>query len=155
MNGNEVITYLKQLPGIKHTVIIGITASVIERKERIEFIRNCHGHIDKPVDIKLLLEKIKQLIAIEWIEDDILVQTSAPSKTTTSNHIAIAIPAKETCNKIIDWAEMGDFESINSGLDKLEQENPSYHEFCANIQAHIGNYNSEKIIKYIKQLNIK
>lgn len=151
MNGTDAIRTIKAHPETKACKFIGITASVIERKDRIEFITQCDGHIDKPVDVNELLAIIKQLLSIEWIKEDVL--ELAEPKANKTGIEPLQIPDNTICNAIIEYAEIGDFESLENILVRLETENLKFQVFCNTIQNYISTYNSERIINYIHKLN--
>lgn len=147
MNGIEAINKIRQLPKGEQIKIIGVTASVIERDERIKFITNCNGHIDKPVVIVELLDMIQQLLSIEWIEQD-LFETEIKTKKKYKVEDSL-IPDVETLNSIKEFAEMGDFSSIESVLNKLFSTDLNYYIFNKEVKGHIDKYDSDRLVSYI------
>lgn len=150
MNGKQTIDALKELPEWNQCKIIGVTASVIKGKEQIDFITNCNGHLEKPIEINDLLSVIKKLLSIEWLAEDILDSTKKKNHQLT--HKSIKKPEVSVCDAIVKYAEIGDFESITNELNKLEAIGTEYYNFIHSIRTLISSYRSEAIINFINNL---
>lgn len=62
---------------------------------------------------------------------------------------SLLMPDKNTLNKIVEAAKIGDFTKINEYLNKLEQEN-GYNEFVRDMKIAVKDFDKEKIIEQIK-----
>lgn len=149
MNGIEAIQEIKKNKKLNNTKIIGITASVVEQEERITFLKLCDGHIDKPIIFEELFDLIKNLLDIDWI-----INEPAPSQSQKSStqEKQIFSPDIYTLGVIIDQAAMGDYTSIEQTLVQLTEADSKYISFAEKISKFISQYDSEKLIAFIKSL---
>lgn len=146
MNGEQAIKELRKIDG-DALKVIGVTASVIERDERISFIASCNGHVDKPVEINELLDMIQQLLHIEWIEQDVLLKDEAVKIEYRVEDSLI--PNTDVLNSIVDLAEMGDFSEIESILNELFKQDQNYFLFNKEVKSYIDKYDSDRLVNYI------
>ncbi len=63
MQGYEVTTHLKSLPGLKNTPIIALTAEVQGDVREIVLTAGCDGYIAKPINVTEFLFKIEEFLA--------------------------------------------------------------------------------------------
>jgi two-component system cell cycle response regulator DivK len=63
MDGYEVTSRLKNLETLTHVPIIAMTANVMKGDREKTLAAGCDGYIQKPIDVDLLPEQIKQFLA--------------------------------------------------------------------------------------------
>jgi two-component system cell cycle response regulator DivK len=63
MDGYEVTSRLKSLEALIHVPIIAMTANVMKGDREKTLAAGCDGYIQKPIDVDLLPEQIKQFLA--------------------------------------------------------------------------------------------
>lgn len=150
MNGIEAIKEIKKNKNFSEIKIIGISASVISNEKRIEFINNCHAQVEKPIEVPILFDTMQNLLGIDWIKEDSL------NESLTSHNNAIKTkfesPDIDVLNRIISFAEIGDFDAIDKLLDQLNTNNDKYTLFTRKISKFSVAYNSTQLIKYIQSL---
>lgn len=61
-DGYTLTTEIRKIPGLSKTPIIAITANVMRGDREKSFEAGCDGYIQKPIDIDLLPEQIKQFL---------------------------------------------------------------------------------------------
>ena len=58
IDGQTLMGYLRQLPGIELTPIIAVTAWPVETARMMVTAYGCNDYISKPIDVKRFIEKI-------------------------------------------------------------------------------------------------
>ena len=67
MNGWEMVTAITDVAELKNTVLIASSSSVFNAENKLAFTKGFHDFIAKPIELKVLLEKIKHHLGLEWI----------------------------------------------------------------------------------------
>ncbi|NJO90509.1 MAG: response regulator [Chloroflexia bacterium] len=147
MNGVETIKEIRKLPNWGKTKIIGITASVIEHEQRIKFLKICNGNIDKPINLSELFVIVKDLLNLEWImQEPIKVTSEEPQEDTLA-----VLPDTEILEAIMEFAEIGDYTSIEQLLNKIAVQK-KYFTFNKKIGKFIEKYDSNGLINYLNSI---
>ena len=147
MDGIEAIKEIRKIPNLSTVKIIGLVASATEHDQRLEFFKKCNSSLDKPVDLNKLFNSIQAELNIKWVYDEVI----KPLKMENSDGFATTFPSLETIELITQFAEIGDFLSIETVLKKLENEN-KYITFIRKISKFIERYNSNGLINYLKSI---
>jgi diguanylate cyclase (GGDEF)-like protein len=63
LQGNEVTTHIKNLPGLKETPIIALTAASQKDVKEMVLTAGCDGYISKPINVTEFLHKIDEYLA--------------------------------------------------------------------------------------------
>lgn len=62
MDGYEVTTHLRSIETLNHVPIIAMTANVMRGDREKTLAAGCDGYIQKPIDVDLLPEQIRQFL---------------------------------------------------------------------------------------------
>ena len=65
IDGQTLVRYLRNIPSMKETPIIVVTAWPEETAKLMVSAYGCDGYVGKPVDIKLLTQKIQDHLLVE------------------------------------------------------------------------------------------
>ena len=76
MNGLEAIRAIRKTNTGTQVKIIGVTASLVQQKERLEFVSLCNTVLHKPIVLNEMFNVIRELLNIEWIYDDVISHTN-------------------------------------------------------------------------------
>jgi signal transduction histidine kinase/CheY-like chemotaxis protein len=115
MNGIESIKEIRKLPNLTKVKVVGITAPVIQDKQCMEFQKICNANIDKPINLSELLDLIKNLLNLEWVYlEPLNTVHEEPAEDSP-----IVAPGKENLDTIINFAEIGDYPSIEKLMNKI------------------------------------
>lgn len=52
IDGQTVVTLMKQIPELENTIIVAITAWPADKAQQMAELYGCHGCITKPIDVK-------------------------------------------------------------------------------------------------------
>ncbi|MFH1194848.1 MAG: two-component regulator propeller domain-containing protein [bacterium] len=141
MDGDAAALNIKSNERLKRTKVIGVSAAVADKERANKFATDCDGFISKPVNIDELLEKIKNLLGIGWIE----VHSDVPSSAKEQ----IKLPPDDIVKAIIHATENGDYASLEGILNTLSNDETSV-EFCNSVREYMKRYDDDSIIKILK-----
>lgn len=144
MNGLEFMVELKKDEIFKNTKVIGVSATVRQKEIKKQFCDACDDFLGKPIDAKLLFQKMANISKIEWKYEELKTETKKDGK--------IVFPENEILEEIIENAELGMFNEINETLDKLYK-NDKYHKFCGEIRKLSNKFDGEAIIEFLNKKN--
>ena len=85
MDGHKALRQICDLESARDIKIIGISAAVADRNRIGAFSADCDDFVAKPVDEKVLLDKLQKQLHIEWIEEklptpEVQISTEQPKK---------------------------------------------------------------------------
>jgi PAS domain S-box-containing protein len=130
MNGYESVSKMRQLPLLRETPIIAITASGFEGKREEVLRQGFNEYIRKPFQVEELFSAISTLLKLEYVyePDDSAkpsLQFVQSEKVELSTEIAENIKSLEYSlkTKLCDAIEIQDFDTILTILRDLESQN--------------------------------
>jgi CheY-like chemotaxis protein len=150
MDGDEVLSRIKDDIELKAIKVIGVSAAVADKERTEAFAADSDDFISKPVNAALLLDKLKQQLEIEWIEKD---AEESEKITGTDEAEPAKIPSRAVLDEIIYHAERGEFTKLSRILDELELEDAKYGGFSDGARKHARRYDDERIVEYIKSVS--
>ena len=150
MDGQEALRRIKTDNRLKEIKIIGVTAAVADKERMEKFAAECDDCISKPVNIGLLLEKLKKQLRIEWIEKGVKegVKKEQAEAEAVEEGKAVRTPPRAVVKDILRTVEMGHFTGLERVLDSLA-EDETYTTFCSRIREYAKTYDDEAIINFI------
>jgi CheY-like chemotaxis protein/anti-sigma regulatory factor (Ser/Thr protein kinase) len=148
MDGQEALRRIRTDNRLKEIKIIGVTAAVADKERMEKFAAECDDCISKPVNIGLLLEKLKKQLRIEWIEEGDKERVKKERAEAVEEGKAFRTPPRAVVKDILRRVEMGDFSGLERVLDSLA-EDEIYTTFCSRIREYAKTYDDEAIINFI------
>jgi signal transduction histidine kinase len=74
LDGYEVTTRLRSIPGLETIPIIAVTAATLEGDRERALVAGCSGYIPKPIDVDKFVDQIRGYLVGAYEEDDIAGQ---------------------------------------------------------------------------------
>ena len=151
LDGFEATRQIRQLPELKDVVVVALSASVFEEDREQSIAVGCDDFIPKPFRIKVLLEKLREYLKLEWIyrENDVECDRPRPAPPQPFQDIrkpVICPPASEL-RILHELAMMGDIEEVQKRLNKIEELGT---EFCS-FTTHIRQLANDSDIRCIRE----
>jgi CheY-like chemotaxis protein len=143
LNGQEVLTRIKNNDRLKQVKVIGVTAAVADKERMEKFRSGCDECISKPINVDILLQKLEEQLGIEWTEEEV------EETVTIEEDKEIKFPPKEILKEMIKTAEIGNYKELQTILDSLGKKE-MYAAFCRHIQEYIKEYDDDGIIRYLQ-----
>lgn len=145
MDGYEATKIIREKFTSEELPIIAISASVLSQDIQLISKSGCNDFISKPFLMSVFFNKLQKVLNVNWIysEDANLVEK-------IDKDMEIQFPDTNILDKLVLSAEVGDFSSINSILEKLE-ENEEYNSFTEVIYKFVQTYDEDSIIDFINK----
>ncbi|HEY9693187.1 MAG TPA: AAA family ATPase [Oculatellaceae cyanobacterium] len=161
LDGFEATRQLRMIPKLKDTVVIAISASVLEPEQRQSIEVGCNDFLSKPIRQTDLLEKLRIYLGLEWIYEDLIENQQEIQDTnfqlqnlTESSGIEndqLIIPPAAEIAKLLDLAMRGDLRSIAKEATKLKELDPQLEPFATHLCQLAKEFKGKQIREFLKQ----
>ena len=151
MDGLDVAKEIQRLHNLQHIRIIGISATASFSERKREFLQVCDDFVTKPYDEKILLEKIREQLLIEWVTEDLEI-SKAGRASDEDIRMPVSAPPREIIEALQLHVDLGNYNGLEEIIATLQTQNPEYESFCSYIRKYIPTYDDEGISKYLKTL---
>lgn len=145
MNGYEATQLIRQTPELSHTVIIAISASVLELDRYQSKLAGCDAFLPKPVDVNRLLQELGQRLGLEW------VYATAPETQPELSVVEAGVPAVEELRALYELASLGDLQGVWKRAETLGKNEPRYAEFCARVVQLARRFDEKGLLALLEQ----
>jgi PAS domain S-box-containing protein len=132
LDGDEATRQLRQLPDLKNTTIIMLSASVFphDRQESIE--AGCNAFLPKPLRMDALLETLQSYLKLEWEYE--AVATASETKTK------LVLPPHLVMSELLELAMIGDVVEIERQALQLGQSDAKLIPFTSRLIEFVKSY---------------
>jgi PAS domain S-box-containing protein len=157
MDGWEATRRLRQLPELKDTVILALSASVYQATRQESLLAGCNNFLTKPIQTNELLELLRVHLALEWIYEDGAENKKRKSQTLKSSSdfasasSKMVSPSSESVLALLRLASMGDIEAILEEIAKLEYSDPKLVPFVEHLRQLAKRFQLKQIRDFLKQ----
>ncbi len=145
MNGLEMIRQIRLTPKLKEIPIIALSARVFSHYQEQSLLTGSNEFIAKPINLLQLLEKVKDLLGLEWIVAMDWIENQQPSKANKK----IIAPAYEELKILQEAASLGDIEQVEQEANRIKLLDPKYSEFCHLILELSQEFEDKAILRLI------
>ncbi|MCJ8281440.1 MAG: response regulator, partial [Rivularia sp. ALOHA_DT_140] len=159
MDGFETTEALRNNPEFKDLPIIIISANAMFDAQLSSYRIGCNAFLSKPIDLKLLIKSIAQLIDLEWIypqsaklalsTDKPTQQIAASQNTDTSD--SILAPSNEEVTQLLHLTQMGDIEAILDLAKQLESLDTKYLKFSQKVSELAQSFEQHKLLRFLEE----
>jgi CheY-like chemotaxis protein len=148
MNGFETTTTIRQIPVLKNTKVIAVSASVFDQAKERSFEAGCDAYISKPFSIDHLLDTVQQHLKLEWIYEDVEEPYDTPK--VDLEQATIIPPSQKALTVLLDLAMRGDVISLQEQAKALEAREPRLAPFSHKLYQLANNFLIEEIQEFLK-----
>ncbi len=146
MDGWETTRRIRQLPGMSNTIVIGLSASAFDETRRQSMAAGCDDFLPKPVDLTTLLEKIEQLVQVEWLYADNADERPGSARAARQAK-PITPPPPEVIGQLYDLAQLGDIMAIQ---ELLEAQPPAYNTFVTKLRPLVAGMRITEVRRFLE-----
>ncbi len=152
MTGLEATREIRQMPGLKDVLIIGVSASAFESDKQRACQAGCHDFLVKPVSSDRLVTLLEKYLHLEWIhEESTGNETVVPGvERTTHEKNDMLPPPSEKMEVLYDLAISGDMQGIQQYADELEQSDPKYAPFSRRLKEFAKGFQDTDILTLVE-----
>ncbi|MDM8527012.1 PAS domain S-box protein [Anaerolineales bacterium HSG24] len=141
MDGFESTQHIKK--NLPDTKVIIVSASSSRALVDVQKETGSDDYLQKPVNIPLLLDKIRLHVGLEWIVED-----EPPDEAVTPE--VMVFPSKSDLMVLYQFAEFHDFAEIETWLTALKTTNEQYIPFINKIEALTETFDGDEICQLIE-----
>ncbi len=145
MGGSEAVQRIRQIPALKDTPMIAVSASIFEQTREKGIASGCNDYLQKPINFDLLLEHLQAYLKIEWIykeraESEGIVESSA-----------MLPPSQEELSELLALALMGDVIGLQEQVQTLQEQDPKLAPFGMKVDALAQEFMIDELQEFIQQ----
>jgi len=146
--GFEAVLEIRQIPTVKDTPIIAVSASVFSDSQNKSQIAGCDAFIPKPVDEQRLLSLLQEQLQLEWVYEEEVGE--AQSQDLDEEKPLVAPPNAEL-EVLYELAMLGSMKDIRDRALQLEELDDKYISFSRKLQNLAKGFEDEKIVALVEQ----
>jgi len=163
LDGLEATQRIREIPSLRDTVVLAISASVFGEKQQQSLAAGCDDFIGQPVSAKTLFGTLQKYLNLEWIYASNDAPSSAYSPEILSDQNAevsitpskIVAPPQREMNVLYELAMMGDIKGISEQADKFEQLDPEWVPFAQKLRRLANGFQEKQILEFVKKYMTK
>ncbi|MBN1873288.1 MAG: response regulator [Anaerolineae bacterium] len=148
LTGIEATQAIRKLPALQDTIIIAMSASVLEEDRQASMIAGCDVFIPKPVNITQLLDLIAVHLKVTWIyqESDLPSEPAQPAVAAD-----IIPPPQEEITALLELLKRGNLREIRQRAVEIGQLDATYRAFAKQLEILARGYGEEKLRTFLEQ----
>jgi signal transduction histidine kinase/ligand-binding sensor domain-containing protein/DNA-binding response OmpR family regulator len=147
MDGLEAARKMRQLPELKATRIIGVSATVTSGERKQAFAAACDGFLGKPIQIPELLQMIGRLLELEWE----FASAGASAETGGGSERATVVPPPAVLEALRRTVERGEFGELERVLNE-QAADAAYAGFRQQLRRLAARYDDDGIVAHLNQI---
>lgn len=146
MSGLEAVKAIRQIPELRDTPIIAISASVFEVDRARSEIAGCDDFLPKPVDAGRLFSLIGKHLSLTWT-----YRESPAGQETPAPEPEIIPPPRHELEMLYELTRFGNLAYVKEKARKLEKTDGRYAPFVRKLCGHAKAFEDEPILKLLER----
>ncbi len=147
MTGIEMIQFLRNIPDLSRTIIIGVSASVYEADRQQLIQAGCDDFLSKPVDVDALLLLLEKYLHLDWVYEEGAI---APHRKPNAEAARIP-PPQEEMRTLHELVLGGDMDEIQHFAERLELLDEQYSPFAQTIKEFARDFQDRQLVEFVEQ----
>ncbi len=143
LNGVETTRRLRELPGLFRPVIIALSANAFESTRLECLAAGCNDFIAKPLDMNILLDKLRSYLNLEWIH--------TPMDAGPAVEAPIHLPPQADLLLLYKIVRSGNVRKVRETIEDMQQRYPSCSGFIVKLDELINRFQINQLRQYIHQ----
>ncbi|MEG4485034.1 PAS domain S-box protein [Microcoleus sp. D2_18a_B4] len=148
VDGYTATKYIRERPQSQETVIIALTASVLEEDREKVLMAGCNDFISKPFQQRELFDKLAKYLGVQYIYE-VVEQTPQKQLVETVSVEDISMMPPQWLEQMYQAAYYLDTEVMNELLVQIPESKASLSQA---LTGYINNFNSDRIMELIRPL---
>ena len=152
MNGFKAVEEIRKIPRFEKTIIIGVSANVIESEKKKSYDAGCNDFLAKPVMEDKLFKIIEKYLPVKWIyKQSEKLDIIDHNLDSNSDFEGIIPPPIDELNILYDLARFGSMDLIQQQARHIETLDNKYIPFAKKLYALSDEFEDELIVSIVKQ----
>ncbi len=140
LNGFETTRRMRQSPTLGGLKILMMTANLTINAADLIADIGCDEVLTKPLQLDLLLDRLREHLKIEWIYDE-------PVPTATPAHAPTVLPPEADLTKLRHLAQICAFTQLMEELNCLSQQDQQYEPFANSLLQLLNTFQFDAILE--------
>jgi signal transduction histidine kinase/CheY-like chemotaxis protein len=152
MSGWDLARQLRTTPGLERMKIMIVSANAHEYSPGAGAMHD--AFVIKPVELQALLERVGDLLQLEWIHED---YAQDPAVNVIALHRPISAPGSRSRHHLDDLyrlGRIGHVRGIEAKLRELELEDPVNEAFATQLRALIASFDLKRYMHVLETLRV-
>jgi len=152
MSGWDLARQLRTTPGLERMKIMVVSANAHEYSPGAGAMHD--AFVIKPVELQALLERVGDLLQLEWIHED---YAQDPAVNVIALHRPISAPGSRSRHHLDDLyrlGRIGHVRGIEAKLRELELEDPVNEAFATQLRALIASFDLKRYMHVLETLRV-
>ena len=149
--GFEAVREIREIPSLKNTIIIAVSASVLELDGQKSRLLGFDSFVSKPVEEKKLFAALQHFLELEWIYEEIEPDINNLSSQESSLNSSAIVPPPEELETLYELAMLGSMRKIRERAVYLEKLDSQYAPLAAQLKDLAGSFQEKAIVDLIEQ----
>jgi signal transduction histidine kinase/CheY-like chemotaxis protein len=148
MTGWKVAEALKEMEELRGLRVIMVSANAHEYSPGADGNSAHDAFIMKPIDIQLLLERVGQMLGLEWIYE---LPAAAPVPAAEPVG-SLSVDALHHIDDLYRLGRIGHVRGIEAKLQEIEAEDPATAPFAAHLRTLVSNFDLKRYMSVLAAL---
>jgi signal transduction histidine kinase/CheY-like chemotaxis protein len=148
--GFEAVQEIRNIPALKDTPIIAVSASVFDMDQTKSQVMGCNAFLPKPVDEEQLFALLSKYMQLTWVYET-QTTTEIENKVKVDEEQPLIAPPTEDLEVLYELAMLGSMREIRDKALQLEELDNKYIPFAQKLQSLAKGFEDEKIVILIEQ----
>jgi signal transduction histidine kinase/CheY-like chemotaxis protein/purine-cytosine permease-like protein len=149
MDGWTVARLLRQSKRERPAIIM-LSAITMEKEREFEPDRAYDDYMNKPLDLRQMLEKFHTLLDIKWTTGAEPDATPVPPAPSPSPALAGAGPPPGDIDALIHLGQIGHVRAINDKLAEIEANSPAHGAFVKDLRVIVNSFNLSRFLTVLE-----
>ncbi|MBF0100123.1 MAG: response regulator [Desulfobacterales bacterium] len=149
MDGFAAAKHIRQQPSLSRTVIIAISASVLECTCERSIEAGCNDYLSKPIQVNHLLQKLQKHLKLEWVYES--AEASKKSETMPPKQAEMIPPSQGILAELLVLANRGDVLGIQEYAEKMITTDLTLLPFSDKIKNFADSFMIDELQSFIKK----
>jgi signal transduction histidine kinase/DNA-binding response OmpR family regulator len=149
MTGVEAAQHIRQIPELRQTVIVAISASVLNVEQQRQQLAGCDGYLPKPVRAEDLYDLLARLLNLEWVREGAAVAAPPPTLPAAPGGEPVALPPAERA-ALAELARRGDMLKLEQRAAQLAQARPELAPFARELERLARRFEDQQALALIE-----
>ena len=151
MTGIEAVQELRKLPEFSETLIVSVTASVLESDLQQSKLAGCNAFLPKPVKVKQLRAVLETHLRVGWVYEEVSgTEKEKDSAAKAAGNEPLIPPPGEELEVLCELAMLGDLHGLQERADHLEQMDEQFGPFARKLKQLAGTYRDRQVLALIE-----
>lgn len=148
-NGLEMVRALRQEASLQNTVVIAVSASVLEKEQEISRAAGCTDFLPKPIREGDLFALLARYLGIQW-EYQAPPFLNIAEEPLVTEATAVPLPPLSDLQTLLHLAERGNLRAVRQQAEKIRQQNGDYAPFCQKLEQLAKGFAEKELIQLLK-----